>query len=240
MFSIKPKIIIRGVAKRLSSFLDTQGISLLVAVHTIAPTNKKYYDGIFYIAFLINSKLLDWFHKNTFYTARIPRGSLRYPISFLKKLPIIEEPQLKRQSCAFLAEYLLFLNYTNKRRTQLKGVIEFFDCQIADSLVYELYFCEKFHEDGLYPEPKAHLAELVSKHLKPISYDRWAELYWKKQLEENLTPEEEKELEELETENTKTIESVHNAITNDSEIQQQIVKIRTHEWIKIIEGDDGA
>jgi len=31
-----------------------------------------------------------------------------------------------------------------------------------------------------------------------ISYDRWAELYWKKQLEGNLTPDEEEELEELE------------------------------------------
>lgn len=56
-------------------------------------------------------------------------------------------------------------------------------------------------------------------------------------MEENLTPAEEQELEELETENTETIGSVHDAITNDKQIQQQIEKIRTHRWIKIIDSD---
>ncbi len=32
----------------------------------------------------------------------------------------------------------------------------------------------------------------------PPNYDRWAELYWKKQLEGDLTDEEEKKLKELE------------------------------------------
>jgi len=34
--------------------------------------------------------------------------------------------------------------------------------------------------------------------MKSINYDRWAKLYWKKQLERNLTPERERELEKLE------------------------------------------
>jgi len=91
--------------------------------------------------------------------------------------------------------------------------------------------------EGTRWKPKTYLSELSSNHLKPISYDRWAELHWKKQLEENLTPAEEQELEELETENTETIGSVHDAITNDKQIQQQIEKIRTHRWIKIIDSD---
>jgi len=74
-------------------------------------------------------------------------------------------------------------------------------------------------------------------YAEPISYDRWAELHWKKQLNGTLTPGGEKELEELETENTKTIESVHDAIANDKQIQQQIEKIKGHEWVKIIEGE---
>jgi len=61
----------------------------------------------------------------------------------------------------------LFLNATKERREKLKDVIEFFDRQIADSLVYELYFKEKFAEDGLYPAPKGYLADAVSEHLKP-------------------------------------------------------------------------
>ena len=83
-------------------------------------------------------------------------------------------------------------------------------------MVTELYFKEKFAEDGIYPEPKEYLLEAVSKHLKPINYDRRAELYWKKQIEGNLT-EEEEELEDLENENLKTIIEVVEAIKSDRE-----------------------
>jgi len=65
-------------------------------------------------------------------------------------------------------------------------------------MMYELYFKEKFHSDCLYPAPKGYLAEAVSKHLKPVDYDRWSKLYWKKLLEGNLTEEEQKELEKPE------------------------------------------
>jgi len=47
------------------------------------------------------------------------------------------------------ADYLLFLNATEERREKLKEIIEFFDRQIADSLVYELYFKEKFVEGSI-------------------------------------------------------------------------------------------
>jgi len=30
-----------------------------------------------------------------------------------------------------------------------------------------------------YPAPKGYLAETVSKHLKAVNYERWAELYWR-------------------------------------------------------------
>ena len=44
------------------------------------------------------------------------------------------------------------------------------------------------------------------------SYDRWAEIYWKKQIEGKLTEEEEEELEKLEKENMKTVEEVYKAL----------------------------
>ena len=49
-----------------------------------------------------------------------------------------------------------------------------------------------------YPAPNGYLADAVSKHLKPVDYDRWSELYWKKEIEGNLTEEEQKELEKPE------------------------------------------
>jgi hypothetical protein len=42
-----------------------------------------------------------------------------------------------------LCNYLLFLNATEERRGSEKGLIEFIDEEVIDSLVYELYFKEK-------------------------------------------------------------------------------------------------
>ncbi len=77
--------------------------------------------------------------------------------------------------------------------------------------------------------------ELVSKHLKPINYDRWAELYWKNRLE-SLSAAEEKELGTLEKENLKTIEEVYSALNSNKKIQAHIEKIKSHEWVKTLEG----
>jgi len=104
-------------------------------------------------------------------------------------------------------------------------------------MIIKLYFKEKFAEDRLYPEPKEYLLEAVSKHLKPINYDRWAELYWKKQIEGNLTEQEQKELEKLEKENMQTVEDVYKAIKEDVKIKELIEKIKSHRWVKVIEGE---
>jgi len=108
--------------------------------------------------------------------------------------------------------------------------------ELLDISIYELYFKEKFAEDGLYPEPKEYLLEAVSKHLKPISYDRWAQAYWKKQLEDDLTSDEEKELEKLEEKNMETIEKVYQDLAQDKDIKNWIEKIKSHKWVKVIEG----
>jgi len=105
-------------------------------------------------------------------------------------------------------------------------------------MVTELYFKEKFAEDSLYSAPKGYLAETVSEHFKPVDYDRWSKLYWKKQIEGNLTEEEQKELEKLEKENIKTIEEVYKALKEDVKVKGLIEKIKSHEWVKVIE-DEG-
>jgi oligoendopeptidase F len=97
----------------------------------------------------------------------------------------------------------------------------------------ELYFLQKFYEDKLYPAPKPYFSDIVSQHLKLINYDRWAELYWKKQLE-ILSATREKELDALEKEDLKTIEEVYSALNSDKKIQAHIEKIKAHEWMKII------
>jgi hypothetical protein len=135
-----------------------------------------------------------------------------------------------------LADYMLFLNATEERRNTEKELIEFIDKQIIDSLVYELYFKEKFYEDKLYDAKEEILLKLIEQYLKPIDYDKYSELYWKKQLGEKLSNDEEKELERLDEENLKVIKEVVEKIKSDKKIIEQIEKIKSHPWVKIIEG----
>ena len=59
--------------------------------------------------------------------------------------------------------------------------------------------------------------------------------FWKKLLE-GITPREERELEKLEKENTNTIEEVYRALVGDHELQAWIEKIKSHEWVRVVEG----
>ena len=162
---------------------------------------------------ILNSKTIYWFHKSW-----ISNELNIYP-EHVRNLPI--KLPSTQQSFIILCDYMLFLNATEERRKLERELIEFLDNQIIDSLVYELYFKEKFYEDKLYPEPKEYLLELVSKYLKPINYDRWSDHYWKKQLEEKLDKEEENEMKKLEEKNLKIIKEVVEKIRNDKEINRK-------------------
>ena len=70
-----------------------------------------------------------------------------------------------------------------------------------------------------------------------MCYNRWAELCWKKQMEGNLTEEEQKEFEKLEKENMKTVEEVCKALKEDVKIKELIEKIKCHEWVEVIKGE---
>ena len=50
-----------------------------------------------------------------------------------------------------------------------------------------------------------------------------------------LTEQEQKELEEVEKENIKTIEEVYKALKEDVKVRELIEKIKSHKWIKVIE-----
>ncbi len=140
------KILVRGVARRLTATLDEEGIGMLVAVHSV---QCKKYENKFLLG-LLNSKLFNWLHRTLFYSARIPEGSLRYPISFLYNLPIwkldltIEEDRRRYHSIINLVNSMLSLHkQLQEARTPhdeiaLKRQIEATDRQI-DALVYELY-----------------------------------------------------------------------------------------------------
>jgi len=86
------KVVIRGVAKKLSAVYDDEGVGLLVAVHCVHKIVPEINPHA--IVAILNSELMNWYHLKTYYTARIPEGSLKYPVSFLEDIPIGEDGAL--------------------------------------------------------------------------------------------------------------------------------------------------
>jgi hypothetical protein len=107
-----------------------------------------------------------------------------------------------------LADYMLFLNAKDEIRDKEKELIQFIDKQIINSLVYELYLRKKFEQEGL----KTNLLRLIEPYLHGISI---------------LKSDEQK---------LKSIKEVIKNIKSDKSIIAQIEKIKSHSWVKVIEG----
>lgn len=78
------KVIFRGTARKLEAAYDDVGRALLVAIHGAISDRVSYS----YQLALLNSYLFNWIHVITYLSARIPQGSLRYPVEFYNRLPI--------------------------------------------------------------------------------------------------------------------------------------------------------
>lgn len=131
------KIVVRGVAKRLTAMLDKEGVGILVAVHSVISTK---YDCKFILG-LLNSNLYNWIHLTQFYSARIPQGSLRYSISFLKKLPVCKinnENEKLYKNIIDNVTLILELKIKEKKDNEIKKKTQKVDAEI-NRLVYELY-----------------------------------------------------------------------------------------------------
>ena len=133
------KIIIRGVAKRLTAQIDEEGYAFLVAVHAVFIKDDNLF-GEKYVLALLNSTLFNWLHIVKFYTARIPMGSLRYPVSFLKELPIRKVSRKEQVPFADLVEKILKITKTDNylKNTEKQAKVRDLEHQI-DELVYKLY-----------------------------------------------------------------------------------------------------
>ncbi len=158
-----------------------------------------------YILTILNSKFAK-FYLNTIRRHRIEYYF--YPDDF-KRLPIKKMSLSSQRPFTTLCDYILFLNETEERREAEKELIEFIDHQIIDSLVYELYFREKFEEDEL----KTNLMGLVEPYLKDV---------------ENLKTDDER---------LKVVKEVVERIRGDKKVKRKIEKIKSHEWVNVIESE---
>lgn len=225
----KPKIVWQRVSKEPVFILDIAGMIVLDSTFFVTGD----YELLKFLIVVLSSRFIeDYYLKNFAYV--LSDGYLMSK-QYIEKIPI----RLPENSRPFsiIADYLLFLNAIKDRREEYKEVIEFFDKQIADSLVYELYFKEKFYEDGLYQEDKALFLEAVEKYLKKIDYDSWAKLYWKEQLEGKLSKQEQRKMKELEQENLKTILEVYNVLKSSQKVSELVSKIKSHKWVRRLEDE---
>jgi hypothetical protein len=119
------KLILRGVAQHTVAAWDDEGCALLVAVHAFVPEKVDPY----FVLGLLNSSLFNWLHRIRFYSARIPKGSLRYPVSFWETLPIRMGHKDESDRIARLA----------KKMSQKSDPVTQHDLASLDSSVFQLY-----------------------------------------------------------------------------------------------------
>ena len=200
----KPKIVYIHTAVEHGFYLDRDGHYLNNSSYIISVDDK-------YLLCFLNSELFRFYKINTFVAFGDAKGRGRCKLDYnkMQKVPIQKVQESQKGVFKNLADYMIFLNETEERRKTEKALIEFIDKQVIDSLVYELYFKEKFEEEGL----NTNLLELVEPYLKDI---------WDFKTEE---------------EKLEAVKEVVERIKSDRAIKREIERIKTHEWVKMIEGE---
>jgi len=82
----RPKLVVKGIGPRPTAALVAQPAALLVAVWGIWAEQET----LWALLALLNSRPAAWLHYQQLRSARIPEGSLRIPLSWLKELPVPE------------------------------------------------------------------------------------------------------------------------------------------------------
>jgi hypothetical protein len=204
---LKPRLffkVLRG--KRLVCFADIGGKFLTTEklVNVVLPNNSKY--DLRTLMVILNSPVPSFYIQKMIFSETTETSRVMDDV-YIGEVPIPTNLPSQR-SFITLYNYMLFLNATEEGRTKEKELIEFIDKQMIDPLVYELYFKEKFKQEGI----KTNLLELVEPYLKDIS---------------NINSDEEK---------LETIKKVIEKIKNNKKIMGQIEKIKSHPWVRVIEG----
>ena len=203
----KPKIVYIYTAVEHEFYLDTGGHYLNNSSYFISVDDK-------YLLCFLNSELFKFYKINTFVAFGDAKGRGRCKLDYnkMQKVPIQKVQESQKEVFKNLADYMLFLNTTEARRENEKELIEFVDKQVIDSLVYELYFREKFEEHGL----NTNLLGFVEHYLEDIG---------------NFKNDGEK---------LKVIEDVVEEIKSDGKVKKKIKRIKGHEWVKVVEGWRGC
>ncbi|MFX0182792.1 MAG: Eco57I restriction-modification methylase domain-containing protein [Candidatus Hodarchaeota archaeon] len=179
---------------------------------------------------ILNSKLayfwLNWMGKKKGKHLELfgePLGYFPVPPDIEQFMPI-----------SVITDYLLFLNSMENVDSTILSVKDFFEKEIADSLVLEFYFMEKLYENGLYSSKKYFLLDSVLKNLKHIEYENWAKLNYIEIMGNKLNQREGLMKSAMTADFLKIIEKTYISLNNDQQINKLIEKIKSHSWVKRI------
>jgi adenine-specific DNA-methyltransferase len=152
------------------------------------------------------------------------------PLGYFPVPPNLEQFTL----VSVISDYLLFLNSMENVESAFLSIKDFFEKEIADSLVLEFYFMKKLHENGLYSSKKHFFLDIVLKDLKPIDYEKWAKLNYIENMGNKLNQREKLIKSAMTAEFLKIIEESYTLLSNNHQIKKLIEKINSHRWVKRI------
>ena len=136
----KPKIIFPNMTKFLPFVYDETGIY----------TNQKCFivtgDKLKYLTCFLNSKLFKYCFSDNF--PELQGGTRELSKVFFDKVPVRKITDAEEKPFAKIVDYLVALKKENSKEPSDQFMFIYFE-QIANALVYELYFKEEFEKSGL-------------------------------------------------------------------------------------------
>lgn len=125
-----------------------------------------------------------------------------------------------------ISEYLLFLHSIKDKQEHIQQLITYFETEIADSLIYELYFSEASQKNSL--------SENLSRITKQIKFDEWEKFHYREKLGGGLSEDDKFQIDNLESQNTKIIERCYQLLLENKEIRDIISQIKIFDSVKRI------
>jgi hypothetical protein len=221
-----PKIVNRDMSPYPCFCFDQHGFYGNTGMYMITPKKLMNREDMLLIALLLNSSTV-FFHFKQF-ASKLGEKGYRFWRESIGKIPIV----MPKKHPALFTRLSEIIHYIVARDLPHVPFLK----DIANAIVQDLYFHAKFHADGIYPEDKEWLAELLEPCVEPITFKEWDDLDWNRQKGE-ITAKETKELDHIIKENDAAIEKVVKEIQGNAEIHRVAGLIKQHPWVQIIDKD---
>jgi type I restriction-modification system DNA methylase subunit len=139
-----PKILIRGMALKLTAAYDEIGSACGVSVYTITKPSDDV--ELFYLLALLNSKLIDYFYKSQFISKHLAGKYIGYNKGQIEQIPVRVCSKVMQNEIVRLVEKRIELSNElakiniegGRKESQLKEKINSIDERIND-LIYKIY-----------------------------------------------------------------------------------------------------